>query len=143
MSIRLSHELQVKMLYKVILRLHRGALFFAFIINKPFLMQTGTKILGLVPEMQMIGNGYVRDEFKRHKDCKPNEAQQFLSEWANYAMNLSKQLKPKKAAGTGLPEKPIVGEYLDEEKLNLLRDEQIVQLYELMQATKGDEQQKT
>lgn len=54
-------------------------------------------------------------------------------------MNLSKQIKPKKAAD-GLPEKPIVGEHLAEEKLNLLRDEQIVQLYELMQATKGEEE---
>lgn len=89
--------------------------------------------------MQVIGNGYVRDEFKRHKTCKPNEAQQFLSEWANYAMNLSRQLKPKKAS-TGLPEKQIVGENLAEDKLNSLSDEQIVQLYELMQATKGEEQ---
>lgn len=93
--------------------------------------------------MQLLGNNYVRDEFKRHKKCTPSEAQLFLTEWAKYALNLSKQLKPKKASsgeGAAPSMKPAaIGQNLPEEKLNCLRDEQIVQLYELMRAAKGEQ----
>lgn len=102
---------------------------------------------GLGPEIQLLGNNYVRDEFKRHKKCNPSEAQLFLTEWANYALNLSQQLKPKKAASgnssASSTVKPkaatVVGQNLPEEKLNCLSDEQIVQLYELMRAAKGEQ----
>ena len=48
------------MLYKAILRLHRG----------------------LPAEIQALGTSYVRDEFKRHKDCDEATAVIFLKEWA-------------------------------------------------------------
>lgn len=55
----LSHVQRVKMLYKTILRLHRG----------------------LPSEIQTLGTPYVRDEFKRHKKCNETEAAIFINEW--------------------------------------------------------------
>ncbi|XP_076678951.1 succinate dehydrogenase assembly factor 3 isoform X2 [Andrena cerasifolii] len=56
----LSHVQRVRMLYKTILRLHRG----------------------LPAEIQSIGTSYVRDEFRRHKKCNEAESAVFLNEWA-------------------------------------------------------------
>ncbi|KAG7189222.1 hypothetical protein KM043_008785 [Ampulex compressa] len=58
------------MLYKTILRLHRG----------------------LPVELQPLGNNYVRDEFRRHKSCTQEETIVFLDEWTEYAVSLAKQL---------------------------------------------------
>lgn len=54
-----THVQRVRTLYKTILRLHRG----------------------LPAEIQPLGNNYVRDEFKRHKNCVESEAIIFLHEW--------------------------------------------------------------
>lgn len=56
----LSHVQRVRLLYKTILRLHRG----------------------MPNEIKDLGNNYVRDEFKRHKSCNPAEAHVFINEWA-------------------------------------------------------------
>lgn len=84
--------------------------------------------------MQPLGNEYARDEFKRHKTCNAAEAQVFMTEWTNYAVQLSKQL------GLGLRGKPQdkIGVALNATELNALRDEQVVQLYELMKASKPE-----
>lgn len=47
-------------LYKQILRVHRG----------------------LPSELQALGTPYVRDEFKRHKNVEPKEADKFIRTWA-------------------------------------------------------------
>lgn len=52
-----GHTNRVKVLYKSILRLHRG----------------------LPTEIQELGTNYVRDEFKRHKNLKLKEDQQVIS----------------------------------------------------------------
>lgn len=54
------HVKRVKFLYKTILKLHRG----------------------LPVDIQPLGNNYVRDEFRRHKNCNPAEVQVFMTEWA-------------------------------------------------------------
>ena len=36
----------------------------------------------LPAEMRLIGDNYVRDEFKRHRDASPDEAVKFIREWA-------------------------------------------------------------
>lgn len=90
--------------------------------------------------MQPLGNSYAKEEFKRHKTCNSAEAQVFLNEWTNYAVQLSHQL------GLGLKGKPQekVGEYLPVNKLDDFREEQVVQLYELMKAATGqDEEEKS
>lgn len=55
----LNHVQQVRLLYKSILRLHRG----------------------LPPELKELGQTYVKDEFRRHKNCNPTEANIFMLEW--------------------------------------------------------------
>ncbi|KAJ6641416.1 Succinate dehydrogenase assembly factor 3, mitochondrial [Pseudolycoriella hygida] len=107
----IRHDQRVRLLYKTILRLHRG----------------------LPADMQSLGNSYAKDEFKRHKTCNPAEAQVFLIEWTNYAVQLSHQL------GLGIKGKPSekIGEYLPVSKLDDLREEQVIQLYELMKAATG------
>ena len=54
-----THISRVRILYKAILRLHRG----------------------LPVELQALGNQYVKDEFKRHKDCEPEFVPTFMKEW--------------------------------------------------------------
>lgn len=56
---KLSHAAQVRILYKAILRLHRG----------------------LNPEIRAFGDQYVRDEFKRHKTAEPQFVPIFMTEW--------------------------------------------------------------
>lgn len=51
---------QVTSLYKRILRLHCN---------------------GLPVELRAVGDQYVRDEFKRHRNAKPAETDRFLAEW--------------------------------------------------------------
>lgn len=108
-----SHVQRVRLLYKTILRLHRG----------------------LPPELQILGHTYVKDEFKRHKSCSQSEAQVFMNEWSIYAVGLAEQLGIKGPKYS----KPF-GENLEENKLNDLRDDQIAQLYELMLAAKEIEE---
>lgn len=54
-----SHTQRVRVLYKTILKLHRG----------------------LPPEVQPLGNNYTKSEFKRHKKCTPEQAAVFMNEW--------------------------------------------------------------
>ncbi|EDW59494.1 succinate dehydrogenase assembly factor 3, mitochondrial [Drosophila virilis] len=106
---QLTHPQRVRLLYKTILRLHRG----------------------LPTELRALGDNYVRDEFRRHLKCNPMEAQLFMTEWARYASTITKQL--------GLRGKPKgeLGEPLDAQSVEMLKDDQVVQLYELMLATKA------
>ena len=109
----LTHVQSVRMLYKSVLRLHRG----------------------LPVELKALGDQYVRDEFRRHRDAAPREAGLFLQEWAGYALNLARQLGVRGVQGA----RPI-GTYITDEQLDQLRPEQLVQLYELFQETQNPSQ---
>ncbi|KAH8291966.1 hypothetical protein KR054_002793 [Drosophila jambulina] len=106
---QLTHPQRVRLLYKTILRLHRG----------------------MPAELRALGDNYVRDEFRRHLKCNPMEAQLFMTEWARYASTITQQL--------GLRGKPKgeLGEELDPKAVEMLKDDQVVQLYELMLAARG------
>lgn len=82
----------------------------------------------------MLGNEYTREEFKRHKNCSVSEAQTFLMTWADYAIDLAKQLGIK-----GKPPSGKIGKPIDPNLLDNMRDEQVAQLYELLKASKGIE----
>ncbi|XP_019880265.1 succinate dehydrogenase assembly factor 3, mitochondrial [Aethina tumida] len=99
---------RVRILYKTILKLHRG----------------------LPQELQQVGTNYVRDEFKRHKSCSLKEAETFVDEWTHYAISLAEQLGIK-----GPHTSKQLGQPLSQCDLEHFRDEQIVQLYELMVAS--------
>ncbi|KAK5647164.1 hypothetical protein RI129_002056 [Pyrocoelia pectoralis] len=100
----LVHSRTVKKLYKTILKLNRG----------------------LPPELSLIGNEYVRGEFKRHKNCNPDEAKIFIDEWTTYAITIAKQLGLR-----GVKTSKKLGIELNNEDLEKFRYEQIQQLYEL------------
>ncbi|XP_036343144.1 succinate dehydrogenase assembly factor 3, mitochondrial-like [Rhagoletis pomonella] len=112
---QLSHAQKVRILYKTILRLHRG----------------------LPQELRDLGDKYARDEFRRHLACSPMEAQLFMTEWAKYAVTITSQLGLK-----GKPTGTLGGE-LDTRTVEMLKDDQVVQLYELMIAAKGLEDTNT
>lgn len=117
MTSGLNHVQRVRYLYKTILRLHRG----------------------LPGELHSLGNTYVKDEFRRHKNCNPAEAACFMMEWTQYAVMLADQLGLK---GPKFGSK--LGIHLDNSTLEAMREDQIQQLYELLQAVKGEgEEEKT
>lgn len=110
MACHLSQSQRVRILYKAILRLHRG----------------------LPAELRELGDNYTKDEFKRHKKCNEAEATLFMTEWTKYALTLSEQMGLRGKA------KSKIGEPVSEDDLQSLRDEQVVQLYELLLAAKGE-----
>lgn len=54
-----GHLSRVRVLYKAILRLHRG----------------------LPLELKAFGDQYAKDEFKRHRDCEAQFVPVFMNEW--------------------------------------------------------------
>ncbi|KAL4895117.1 hypothetical protein BDV59DRAFT_174476 [Aspergillus ambiguus] len=75
----------------------------------------------LDPEMRVLGDGYVKSEFRAHRNVEnPLHIIGFLTEWQLYAQKLEGDTW--------------VGEKLDKTKLDKMSDQQIGQLYELMQA---------
>ncbi|GFG12965.1 acetate non-utilizing protein 9, mitochondrial [Aspergillus udagawae] len=78
----------------------------------------------LDPEMRILGDSYVKSEFRAHRDIEnPLHIIGFLTEWQLYAQKLEGDAW--------------VGEKLDKSKLEKMSDQQIGQLYELMQAIKN------
>ncbi|XP_068218041.1 succinate dehydrogenase assembly factor 3, mitochondrial-like [Palaemon carinicauda] len=104
-----THPQRVRLLYKTILKLHRG----------------------MPLELQALGDQYARDEFKRHKDANAEHTKTFMMEWTNYAITLAKQLGLRGAHTARSLGKPI-----EEPDLDKFNDEQIYQLYELHEAAK-------
>ena len=54
-----EHTQTVKRLYKILFKLHKS----------------------LPVELQQIGNAYVRNEFKLHKNASPEHVKTFMNEW--------------------------------------------------------------
>ena len=74
-------------------------------------------------ELRVIGDPYVKSEFKLHSTTdNPMHIVGFLSEWQKYAQDL----------GTDSWK----GAKIDKGKIDKMSDEQLRQLYDLMQATK-------
>ncbi|VVT55399.1 uncharacterized protein SAPINGB_P004577 [Magnusiomyces paraingens] len=79
----------------------------------------------LPPDVRYLGDEYVKSEFRAHKDIdNPLYIVGFLTQWQKYAESIE--------GDTWKQDK------LDMEKLSKMSDEQLVQLYELMQATKDE-----
>ncbi|KAL5120352.1 hypothetical protein ACEQ8H_001642 [Pleosporales sp. CAS-2024a] len=78
-------------------------------------------------EQRILGDAYVKSEFRAHKDIdNPVQIIGFLSEWQMYAQTLQ---------GDGWR-----GEKMDKGKIDKMSDQQIGQLYELMQAIQKQSQ---
>ncbi|EGR50783.1 hypothetical protein MKX07_001013 [Trichoderma sp. CBMAI-0711] len=75
----------------------------------------------LPPDMRVLGDEYVKAEFRAHRNVdNPAHLIGFLTEWQMYAQQIEGE--------------SWVGEKIDQSKLQKMSDEQIQQLYELMQA---------
>ncbi|KAK3104729.1 hypothetical protein FSP39_008786 [Pinctada imbricata] len=104
---QISQVLRVRALYKAVLKLHRG----------------------LPLEMKALGDQYVKEEFKRHKNVGHAEAKIFMEEWTRYYVILAKQLSKR----TKTQE---VGVNLTPELVDCFSDEQAEQLLELYKEAK-------
>ncbi|XP_073532575.1 succinate dehydrogenase assembly factor 3, mitochondrial [Phyllobates terribilis] len=105
-----SHVSQVRALYRKILLLHRT----------------------LPLHLKALGDQYVKDEFRRHKNVGQSEAKLFMKEWEGYAAMLWEQAKhgiqhSEATRSYGVP--------LTQDKLDCFNEEQIGQLHELMRET--------
>ncbi|OSS46328.1 hypothetical protein B5807_08673 [Epicoccum nigrum] len=77
-------------------------------------------------EQRVLGDMYVKAEFRAHKDIdNPVQIIGFLSEWQMYAQAIEGDTWK--------------GEKMDKAKIDKMSDQQIGQLYELMQAIKKQE----
>ncbi|CAL4165418.1 unnamed protein product, partial [Meganyctiphanes norvegica] len=109
-----THTQRVRILYKTVLKLHRG-----------FPM-----------ELQALGDQYTKDEFRRHKDATPEQAQIFMKEWTSYAITIAKQLGIR-----GTHQSKSIGKSFTEDDLETFNAEQIYQLFELHEAATKPELQ--
>ncbi|KAJ5256630.1 hypothetical protein N7478_012734 [Penicillium angulare] len=79
----------------------------------------------LDPEMRVLGDSYVKKEFRAHRTAEnPLHIIGFLTEWQLYAQKLE---------GDNW-----AGERLDKSKLDKMSDQQLGQLFELMQAIRNE-----
>ncbi|KAK7521689.1 acetate non-utilizing protein 9 [Phyllosticta citriasiana] len=77
-------------------------------------------------QMRLLGDEYVKSEFRAHKSVEnPMHIIGFLTEWQMYAQQLE---------GDSWR-----GEKMDKSKIDKMSDQQIGQLYELMQAIRNQE----
>ncbi|KAG8005003.1 Succinate dehydrogenase assembly factor 3 [Nibea albiflora] len=110
------HVSAVRSLYKRILVLHRF----------------------LPIDLRALGDQYVKDEFRRHKQASAEEVKSFMTEWENYKDTLQTQVLEASAERLSTVK---FGAVLPEGNLRDFQDEQIGQLYELMlEATKPNRQ---
>ncbi|KAG9238650.1 hypothetical protein BJ875DRAFT_480149 [Amylocarpus encephaloides] len=80
----------------------------------------------LPPEMRLLGDQYIKAEFRAHRDTEnPVHIVGFLTEWQLYAQKLEGE--------NWLGEKMEIG------KIEKMSDQQLGQIYELMQAIRKKE----
>lgn len=78
--------------------------------------------------MRLLGDEYVKSEFRAHKDVEnPVHIIGFLTEWQLYAQKLEGDAWK--------------GETMDKSKIDKMSDQQLGQLYELMQTIRNQELQ--
>ncbi|KAM8883494.1 succinate dehydrogenase assembly factor 3, mitochondrial [Synchiropus picturatus] len=113
---RPNHVARVCSLYKRVLVLHRF----------------------LPIDLRALGDQYVKDEFRRHKDASPEETRSFMLEWESYKDTLQSQIVELMANPESIVK---FGADLPEKRLSDFQDEQIGQLYELLlESTKPNRQ---
>ena len=99
-------------LYRRILRLHRQKL--------PF-------------QMKEIGDKYVKEEFRQHKEASPEFVKQFMEQWEQYAGTLDTQ----KTIESDDQSKITFGRHLTKEEWDRLSQEQKQQLAQVQAESKN------
>ncbi|XP_044192444.1 succinate dehydrogenase assembly factor 3, mitochondrial [Thunnus albacares] len=111
-----AHVSRVRSLYKRILVLHRF----------------------LPIDLRALGDQYVKDEFRRHKNASAAEVTNFMTEWENYKNTLQTQVLESVGDQSSSVK---FGANLSDGKLGDFQNDQIGQLYELMlESTKPNRQ---
>ena len=83
----------------------------------------------LPPEMQQLGNSYVRSEFRQHQNITdPNQIQQFVTEWTRYQHHIMTQQQQQQQSQ--LPSTNY-GQSLSNDDIVQFNDEQQNQLNQL------------
>ena len=86
--------------------------------------------LRLPAKMKSLGDAYVKQEFRLHKEAKPEHLRRFMNSWENYLQTLQKQ-----AEGGGK-----IGVNIDANDVNRMTEEQKQKMRGLMdKATKWGE----
>ncbi|VDK21051.1 unnamed protein product [Taenia asiatica] len=113
----MTHPQRVRFLYKMILRTHKA----------------------LPPELRELGDRYVREEFRRHKNCDPVYVGPFMMEWTRYLVDLNKQIRSAMKVGDeeGSENAAEYGAHLREEDLDMFSEYQLNQLLTLADELHG------
>ncbi|KAI8827167.1 uncharacterized protein EV422DRAFT_29245 [Fimicolochytrium jonesii] len=93
----------------------------------------------LPPALRLVGNNYIRDEFRRHRTADAAFVSHFTAEWARYRDELASQIESQRRRDA---EEVVIGRKLTREELDALSDEQVGQLSELRTAARGEERGK-
>ncbi|KAG0729386.1 Succinate dehydrogenase assembly factor 3, mitochondrial [Chionoecetes opilio] len=156
-----THPQRVRLLYKTILKLHRGlplelrALVVTVIeaaregqrrrAGGEWCYGAGVCLVGagsgqVLPQCSLppTGDQYTKDEFKRNKAASTEQSQAFMVEWTNYAITVAKQLGVR-----GSHTAKSLGRPLSQGDLDQFNDEQVHQLFELHEAAKNPEEPST
>lgn len=80
--------------------------------------------------MRELGDSYVREEFKRHKNASPEYLQSFFEQWLNYLQQM-KQLHTNNHNNNNQININKIGNNLSPKQLQWLNNEQLQQLYQL------------
>jgi hypothetical protein len=78
----------------------------------------------LPPQMKALGDTYVKQEFRLHKEAKPEHLNRFIKSWENYLMTLKTQ-----SAGN-------IGANIDADKVGRMTEEQKQKMRGLMDQAK-------
>ncbi|KAL5961276.1 Succinate dehydrogenase assembly factor 3 mitochondrial [Taenia solium] len=112
----MTHPQRVRFLYKMILRTHKA----------------------LPPELRELGDRYVREEFRRHKNCDSAYVGPFMMEWTQYLVDLNKQIRSAvKVGDEGSENVAEYGAHLKEEDLDMFSEYQLNQLLNLADELHG------
>lgn len=84
--------------------------------------------------MKEIGDKYVKEEFRQHKEASPEFVEQFLREWKQYASTLEKQANVD--IGTD-DDMPVFGRHMTKEEWDGLSQEQKHQLAQVQAESKN------
>ncbi|KAJ3209067.1 acetate non-utilizing protein 9 [Dinochytrium kinnereticum] len=97
----------------------------------------------LPPDLRLLGNKYIKDEWDRHRKADAPFVTMFIREWQLYREMLAGQVVDSVVMANPSEPKVDFGKHLNKDQLDALRDDQIGQLFALKtEVFKEDELEK-
>ncbi|KAI9206238.1 protein ACN9-like protein, mitochondrial [Polychytrium aggregatum] len=94
--------------------------------------------------LSLVGNNYIRDEFRRHRKADPAFVQGFSQSWTEYHEMLKMQLDAQAHDSRRVDPSPgSLGRKLSETEIEAMNGQQLGQLYALREAAKGESEPKS